>query len=48
MFRMYLINAPMMIASTWDSVISKLLPENTVKKIKVSKKKDHPEMWDHI
>lgn len=39
---------PFLVSSAFNGIASNLVSENTLKKIKVSKKGEHEDMWTHI
>lgn len=45
---MYLLNAPFFLSAGWEGFASKIVSENTLKKIKLTRKSVHENMWTHI
>lgn len=48
LFASYLLSMPGILKFAWDSIASKFVSENTLRKIKISKNLVHEDMWTHI
>ena len=48
LFASYLLSMPGLLAFAWDSLASKFVSENTLRKIKISKTMNHNDMWNHV
>lgn len=48
LFASYLLGMPTFLSFLWNGLASSLVSENTLRKIKISKKMHHEEMWEHI
>ena len=48
LFASYLLSMPTIIKWGWNGIISKVVSENTVKKIKISGEMTNEDMWTHI
>ena len=48
LFASYLLGMPGLLKFGWDSLASKVVSENTLRKIKISKTMAHEDMWNHI
>ena len=48
LFASYLLGMPTMLNFAWNSLASAFVSENTLRKIKISKKMRHDDMWLHI
>lgn len=48
LFASYLLSMPSLIRWGWEALVSKLVSENTLKKIKISGDSYNDEMWTHI
>jgi hypothetical protein len=48
MFASYILSMPTIIRWGWDGIVSKIVSENTLKKIKITGDKIHEDMWTHI
>lgn len=48
LFASYLLSMPSLIRWGWEALVSKLVSENTLKKIKISGDSYNNEMWTHI
>lgn len=48
LFVSYLLSAPTVLYWGWEGIVSNFISENTLRKIKITKKAINDEMWTHI
>jgi hypothetical protein len=48
LFVSYLLSAPTVLYWGWEGIVSNFISENTLRKIKITKKAVNDEMWTHI